>query len=55
VKVGEVRHSSWRFDYLVARADGTVCAEIDTAQVVLDRETGRPKRIPPALASRLRA
>ncbi|TMD60980.1 MAG: acyl-CoA thioesterase [Chloroflexi bacterium] len=55
VKVGAVRHSSWSFEYLVTRADGASCAEIETAQVVLDRETGRPTRIPAALAERLRA
>ena len=55
VRVGDVRHSSWRFEYLVAKADGTACAEIETSQVVLDRVTGRPTRIPPALAERLRA
>jgi acyl-CoA thioester hydrolase len=54
VKVGEVRHSSWRFDYLVAKADGTPCATIETAQVVLDRANGRPTRIPSSLAETLR-
>jgi acyl-CoA thioester hydrolase len=55
VRVGEVRRSSWRFDYLVTKADGTRCAEIATEQVVLDRASGRPTRIPAALAERLRA
>ena len=55
VRVSEVRHSSWRFEYLVTKADLTACAEIETAQVVLDRGTGRPARIPAVLADRLRA
>jgi acyl-CoA thioester hydrolase len=55
VRIGEVRHSSWRFEYLVTKADLTPCAEIETAQVVLDRDTGRPVRMPAALAERLRA
>ncbi|OLC52454.1 MAG: hypothetical protein AUH85_17085 [Chloroflexi bacterium 13_1_40CM_4_68_4] len=54
VKVGEVRHSSWSFKYLITRADGATCAEVETAQVVIDRRTGRPTRIPAALAERLR-
>src|SRR5919201_3061803 len=54
VRCGEVRHSSWRFEYLITKTDGTVCAQVDTAQVVIDRATGRPARIPAALAERLR-
>jgi acyl-CoA thioester hydrolase len=55
VRVADVRHSSWRFEYLVTKADGTRCAEMETAQVVLDRATWRPARIPASLAERLRA
>jgi acyl-CoA thioester hydrolase len=54
VKVGGVRHSSWRFEYLVTKDDGTTCATMETAQVVLDRSSGRPTRIPEVLAERLR-
>ncbi len=53
VRVGELRRSSWRFDYLVTKVDGTVCAELRTVQVVLDRATGKPTRIPAELAAAL--
>jgi acyl-CoA thioester hydrolase len=46
VRVGEIRHSSWAFEYAVDRADGTHCADASTVQVMLDRATGRATRIP---------
>jgi acyl-CoA thioester hydrolase len=49
VRVGEMRHSSWTFEYAIDRADGTRCADASTIQVMLDRKTGRPTRIPDAL------
>src|SRR3982074_2270420 len=49
VRVGEIRHSSWTFEYAIDRADGMHCADASTIQVMLDRKTGRPTRIPEAL------
>ncbi|TMC68802.1 MAG: acyl-CoA thioesterase [Chloroflexi bacterium] len=49
VRVGEMRHSSWTFEYAIDRADGVHCADASTIQVMLDRKTGRPTRIPDAL------
>ena len=46
LRVGEIRHSSWTFEYAIDRADGTHCADASTIQVMLDRETWRPTRIP---------
>lgn len=46
VRVGEVRHSSWAFEYAVDRADGLHCAEMMTVQVVIDGSTKRATRIP---------
>ena len=46
VRVGELRSSSWSFEYAVDRADGERCAEMETVQVVLDREKARPTRFP---------
>ncbi|HEV8230373.1 MAG TPA: thioesterase family protein [Candidatus Limnocylindria bacterium] len=46
VRVGEIRHSSWAFEYSVDRADGMHCAEMMTVQVMLDRRTLRATRIP---------
>jgi acyl-CoA thioester hydrolase len=46
VRVGEIRHSSWAFEYAVDRADGLHCAEMKTVQVMLDRATLRATRIP---------
>ena len=54
VLVGEVRHSSWSFDYAIDRADGMHCAEARTVQVMLDRETNRATRIPAELLRILR-
>src|ERR1700687_6109109 len=53
VRVGEVRHSSCAFEYAVDRADGMRCAEITTVQVVIDRTSFRPKRIPGDLRAAL--
>ena len=55
VRVGEIRHSSWTFEYAIDRADGTHCADASTIQVMLDRQTGRPTRIPAALRRALDA
>ena len=49
VRVGEMRHSSWTFDYAIDRADGTHCADVSTIQVMIDRKTGRPTRMPAEL------
>ena len=49
VRVGEIRHSSWSFEYAVDRADGLHCADMTTVQVMIDRSTLRATRIPEAL------
>jgi acyl-CoA thioester hydrolase len=49
VRVGEVHHSSWTFEYAFDRADGQRCALGSTVQVILDPATGRAARIPPHL------
>lgn len=46
VRVGEIRHSSWAFEYAVDRADGVHCADVITVQVMLRRASGRATRIP---------
>jgi acyl-CoA thioester hydrolase len=46
VRVGEIRNSSWAFEYAFDRADGQRCAVGSTVQVILDRATGKPARIP---------
>jgi len=46
VRVGEIRHSSWSFEYAIDRADGAHCAEASTIQVMIERATGRAVRIP---------
>ena len=46
VRVGEIRHSSWAFEYAVDRADGLHCAEMMTVQVMIERATLRATRIP---------
>lgn len=53
VRVGEVRHSSWAFEYAVDRADGLHCADMSTIQVMLDRGTGKATRIPEDLRALL--
>jgi len=49
VRVGDIRHSSWTFEYAIDRADGTHCVDASTIQVMLDRKSGRATRIPEAL------
>jgi acyl-CoA thioester hydrolase len=46
VRVGEIRNSSWAFEYAFDRVDGTRCAIATTIQVVLDPRTGKAARIP---------
>ena len=53
VRVGEVRHSSWAFDYAVDRADGLHCADMTTVQVMIDRASLRATRIPEAMRATL--
>lgn len=53
VRVGEIRHSSWTFEYSVDRADGLHCAEMTTVQVMIDRSSLRATRIPPDLRETL--
>jgi len=53
VRVGEIRGSSWAFEYAIDRADGTRCAEAATTQVVIGHGTGRATRIPSGLRALL--
>ena len=53
VRVGEIRKSSWVFEYAFDRADGQRCAIGSTVQVILDRTTGKPARIPEHLRQTL--
>jgi acyl-CoA thioester hydrolase len=53
VRVGEIRHSSWAFEYAVDRADGLHCAEMTTVQVMIDRASLRATRIPADLRETL--
>lgn len=53
VRVGEIRHSSWAFEYAVDRADGLHCAEMTTVQVMIDRSSLRATRIPEGLRATL--
>jgi acyl-CoA thioester hydrolase len=53
VRVGEIRHSSWTFEYAIDRADGLHCADVATIQVMVDRTTGRATRIPSELKQTL--
>ena len=46
VRVGEIRHPSWAFEFAVDRADGLHCAEMATVQVMIDRSTLRATRMP---------
>ena len=48
VRVGEIRHSSWAFEYAVDRADGVHCAEMSTVQVVIGAAK-RAERMPEEL------
>ena len=49
VRVGEIRRSSWTFEYSVDRADGLHCAEMSTVQVVIGRESIKAQRMPDEL------
>jgi acyl-CoA thioester hydrolase len=49
VRIGEIRHSSWTFEYSIDRFDGAHCADASTIQVMLDRSTGKATRIPDGL------
>ncbi len=50
VRVGQIRHSSWTFEYAIDRADGLHCAEASTVQVVIGREAvPRARRMPETL------
>lgn len=50
VRVGELRHSSWSFEYAIDRADGLQCADVSTVQVIISREAQpRAQRIPEGL------
>jgi acyl-CoA thioester hydrolase len=53
VRVGEVRPSSWVFEYAVDRADGLHCADMTTMQVMIDRASRRVTRIPEDLRATL--
>lgn len=55
VRVGEIRHSSWTFEYAIDRADGLHCADVSTIQVMIDRKAGRATRIPAELRQTLEA
>jgi acyl-CoA thioester hydrolase len=49
VRVGEIKHSSWAFEYAIDRADGLRCADATTVQVMIARSSLRPTRIPEEL------
>jgi acyl-CoA thioester hydrolase len=49
VRVGEIKHSSWAFEYAIDRADGLQCAEATTVQVMIARSSLRATRIPEEL------
>ena len=53
VRVGSVRHSSWSFEYAIDRADGLHCADANTVQVVIGRESKRAQRMPAELKQTL--
>jgi acyl-CoA thioester hydrolase len=53
VRVGDVRHSSWAFEYAVERTDGLHCAEMTTVRVMIDRASLRARRIPEDLRATL--
>ncbi|HKW77546.1 MAG TPA: thioesterase family protein [Candidatus Limnocylindria bacterium] len=48
VRVGEVRRSSWSFEYAIDRADGLHCVDAATVQVVIGRDF-KPQRMPEEL------
>jgi len=49
VRVGEIRGSSWGFEYAIDRSDGARCAEATTVQVVIGHGSGRAQRMPAGL------
>ncbi len=53
VRVAQIRHSSWTFEYSVDRADGLHCVDMTTVQVMIDRSTLRATRIPEDLRETL--
>ncbi len=53
VRIGEIRHSSWAFEYAVDRTDGLRCAEMTTVQVMIDRSSRQVARIPEDLRATL--
>lgn len=55
VRVGEVRRVSWSFEYAIDSAGGARCADMTTVQVLLDRATTRPMRLPGELRAVLEA
>ena len=55
VRVGQLRRSSWSFEYAFDRADGLRCAVGETVQVILDRSSGKAARIPADLRTVLEA
>ncbi len=55
VRVGEVRGSSWVFEYAFDRSDGQRCAIGSTVQVIIDPHTRRATRIPAGLRAALEA
>ena len=55
VRVGEIRGSSWTFEYAFDRADRQRCAIGSTVQVIVDPNTGRATRIPSELRALLEA
>ena len=49
MRVGEIRHSSWAFEYAIDRVDGLRCVEASTVQVIIGRDSKRAQRIPEQL------
>ena len=49
IRLGEIKHSSWTFEYAIDRADGMHCADVSTIQVVIGRDAKRAQRIPDEL------
>lgn len=49
IRVGEIRGSSWEFQYAIDRADGAHCADVSTIQVVIGRASKRAQRMPDEL------
>ncbi len=53
VRVGSIRRASWEFEYAIDRADGLRCATASTVQVIIDRATKKPIRIPAEMLATL--